>query len=144
VAESTTAALGTCRRNGDAGGDGGLLRSIPLAGRLRTGWRSSLARRRGRGRRGVVVLGDGHGGELGHALGKKNRGAEGSRGSEGERLKERRKEGSVGVPPGGLLVDRRKQEVAGRSARKLHAGACLVEEETKGVFAHSPLDFGKI
>jgi hypothetical protein len=48
------------------------------------------------------------------------------------------------VSPGGLLVDRRKQEVAGRSARELHAGACLVEEETKGVFAHSPLDFGKI
>jgi hypothetical protein len=27
------------------------------------------------GRRGAAVLGDGHGGELGHALGKKNRGA---------------------------------------------------------------------
>jgi hypothetical protein len=47
------------------------------------------------------------------------------------------------VSPGGLLVNRRKKEVAGRSARELHAGACLVEEETKGFFAHSPLDFGK-
>jgi hypothetical protein len=47
------------------------------------------------------------------------------------------------VSPGGLLIDRRKQEVVGRSARELHAGACLVEEETKGVFAHSPWILGK-
>jgi hypothetical protein len=45
------------------------------------------------------------------------------------------------VSLGGLLVDRRKLEVAGRSARKLHAGACLVEEEDMR-FAKSPLDFG--
>jgi hypothetical protein len=65
TAQSAAADSGSCRRNGDGGGDSGRSSPMPSVRRWREVRRSCWVPRRSSGRRKTARGGDGHGGELG-------------------------------------------------------------------------------
>jgi hypothetical protein len=138
VTNRVAAGLGTCRGSAMGGGDSGRLAPIPLSRNMRELRRSSWHAWLLAERHQMAGLGGVHCGELGHALEKAGEG-------ESMRVRERRgygrEEGLHGVQSTSRGSPRWPERRAGGGkapARELRAGACLVEEETKGVFHIGP------
>jgi hypothetical protein len=124
AAQSAAADSGSCRRNGDGGGDSGRSSPIPSARRWREVRRSCGLARRRPGWRGTARLTGGHGGS---SVSRRFHG----RVSRKRRKKGEKEEGFVALERDSRTSSRpslASRRWPRRSPASLHAGAWLVEE----------------